>query len=118
MATAGEAATGTKAPKRKRAHKTLTIDEKVEILKDIGKKSYQVLADKYGVGVSTIADIKKKREKILCYKRKAVEMGCKRPARVMRLGRDEQLEEALFIWFRQKREEGIPLTGELQLFHH
>ncbi len=28
----------------------------------------------------------------------------------MKMGQDEELESALFIWFRQKREEGIPLT--------
>ena len=44
----------------KRAHKTLTIHQKLEILDQIGKKRYKVLSEDYGVGVSTISDIKKK----------------------------------------------------------
>ena len=28
-------------------------------------------------------------------------------------GKDQELEEALFVWFRRKREEGVPLTGSL-----
>ena len=43
----------------KRAHKTLTIDQKLELLDQIGKKSYTVLCEEYGIGRSTISDIKK-----------------------------------------------------------
>ena len=96
----------------KRAHKTLTIHQKLEILDQIGKKSYKVLSEEYGVGVSTISDIKKKDSQIRSYKRKAVEMGCQRPMKTMKLGKVQELEEALFVWFWQKRDEGIPLTGK------
>ena len=41
------------------------------------------------------------------------DMGVKRPAKVMKLGKDENLETALFVWFKQKREEGIPITGAI-----
>ena len=40
----------------KRAHKILAIEEKVEILNQIGKKSYKLLSEQYGVGISTISD--------------------------------------------------------------
>ena len=43
----------------KRAHKTLTIDQKLELLDQIGKKSYTVLCEEYRIGRSTISDIKK-----------------------------------------------------------
>ena len=29
----------------------------------------------------------------------------------MKLGKDEELETALYLWFKQKREDGIPITG-------
>ena len=45
---------------KKRAHKTLTIDEKLEILDQIGKKSYTVISEEYSIGRTTITDIKKK----------------------------------------------------------
>ena len=44
--------------KAKRAHKTLTVDQKLKLLDQI-KKSYTVLCEEYGIGRSTITDIKK-----------------------------------------------------------
>ena len=41
---------------KKRAHKNLTIEEKVVILDRIGKKSYKLLSEQYGVVISTISD--------------------------------------------------------------
>ena len=40
---------------KKRAHKGLTIEEKVEIPNQIGKKSYKLLSVQYGVWISTIS---------------------------------------------------------------
>ena len=31
----------------------------------------------------------------------------------MRLGDDKQLDQALYLWFKQKRIEGVPVTGPL-----
>ena len=36
----------------KRAHRSLTIDKKIEILDQIGKKRLKILSEKYGVGES------------------------------------------------------------------
>ena len=95
----------------KRAHKSLSIADKVKILDKIGEKSYKLLAEEYGVGISTISDIKKKGPELRNYKRKMAEMGCRRVAKSMRMGKDQELDMAVFLWFRQKREEGVPLTG-------
>ena len=46
-------------------HKTLTIDQNLEILDKIGKKSYNLLSEEYGVGRLTISNIKR-REASLC----------------------------------------------------
>ena len=97
--------------KPKRAHISLSIDQKVEILGKIGGRSYKLLSEEYGVGVSTISDIKRKGPELRDYKRKMAEMGCKRPSKIMRMGQDQVLEEAVFLWFRQKRE-GVPVTGK------
>jgi len=35
------------------------IGQKLEILDEIGRKSYKVLSEKYGVGISMISDFKK-----------------------------------------------------------
>lgn len=36
------------------------------------------------------------------YKRKIKEMGCKRPAKSMKMGQDLEPEEALFLWLKSK----------------
>ena len=41
---------------KKRANKSLTIEGKVKILDQIGKKRYKLLSEQYGVGISTISD--------------------------------------------------------------
>ena len=43
------------------------------------------------------------------------EMGVGWSAKVVKpnVGRDEELEVALFLWFKQKLEEGISVTGPI-----
>ncbi len=94
----------------KRAHKTLSIEEKVD---QIPNKSYRIISEKYGVGTSTISDIKKHGSELRDHKRKMIEMGCTLPSNTMKMGRDQKLEEAVFLWFRQKREQGIPISGKV-----
>ena len=36
-----------------------------------------------------------------------------RSAKVMKLGSNEEFEAALFLWFKQKREEGVAITGPI-----
>ena len=63
--------------------------------------------------VSTITDLKKKEASLREYKRKLTDQGVKRPAKVMKLEKDEELETALFLWFKQRRENGVPTTGAI-----
>ena len=60
----------TSACKPKQAHKMLTIDQKLEILDQISTRSYTVLCKEYGIGRSTITDIKKREPALRAYKRK------------------------------------------------
>ena len=76
------------AERSKPPHKSLTIDQKIQILDQIGRKSYKVLKDEYGVGISTISDIKKKGQELRDYKKEITEMECKSPANTMKLGAD------------------------------
>ena len=99
--------------KAKRAHKTLTVDQKLKLLDQIGKKSYTVLCEGNRIGRSTITDIKKRESSLRQYKWKMTEMGVKCSVKVMKLGKDEELETAVFLWFKQKQEEGIPITGPI-----
>ena len=62
-----------KGKKAKRPHKTLTIDEKIAILDGMATSSYAVLSERYGVGRSTISDIKKKEPELRQFKRRLTE---------------------------------------------
>jgi hypothetical protein len=97
----------------KRAHKTLTIEEKIQVLDQLPTKSYTVICKEFGIGRATITDMKKREPEKRAYKWRMTEMGVGRSAKVMKLGKDEELETALFLWFKQKREEGVPITGPI-----
>ena len=69
-----------------------------------------MICEEYGIGRSTIGrstitDIKKREPDIQAYKRKMTEMGVGWSAMVMKLEKDEEFEAALFLWFKQNREE-------------
>ena len=60
-----------------------------------------------------MGDIKKNRKKILEFSSKMVEMGMSRKAKVMKLGDDDKLDQAVYLWFKQKRMEGMPISGPM-----
>ena len=102
-----------KVAKRKKV--VLTIEEKLEILDSIKTgTSYTVISERYGVGRSTVADIKRNASKLEKIKQKTVEMGFKKATfKVMKIGEYEKLDKELYIWFRQQRELNIPVSGIL-----
>ena len=66
----------------KRCHKTLDIDQKLQILGEIGKKLYTVLCEEYGVmPIDLLKNVN--RNIIHEYKRKMTEMGLKRPVKMI-----------------------------------
>ena len=40
-------------------------------------------------------------------------MGVNRKAKVMKLAANDKLDKALYIWFKQKRMEGVPISGSM-----
>ncbi|KAF0712292.1 jerky protein-like, partial [Aphis craccivora] len=104
-----------------RKHVTLTLDQKIEIIKLIENgQNYGIIAEKYGIGKSTVGDIKKNKEKIM----KFVSTTERGPGTRKTLKQPENLvlENALFIWFMQQRRRHIPISGEIicekaRLFH-
>ena len=57
----------TSASRVKRKRKVLLIKDKISIIKQMEISSNRVIAEKYGVGKSTISDIKKNKEEILTF---------------------------------------------------
>ncbi|CAF4819894.1 unnamed protein product [Pieris macdunnoughi] len=98
----------TKAPIRK--HNTPNLDIKIEILKrlDNGEKQC-ALAKEYELGRSTIYDIKRKRAQIHNF---ATQVKHKVKTRKnLTNGRNSLLENALFNWYQQKKDDGVTLRN-------
>ena len=98
--------------KRKRI--VLSIEDKVKIIDLLDKSvSYSVIVAKLGIGKSTVSGINKNREKIRSFSREMVDIGMKKQAKVMKVSEDKRLDQAVFLWFKQKRSEGVPISGPL-----
>lgn len=96
----------------KRKRNLLNIETKVEIIERLDKgESGYFLARFYNVGKSTIADIKRKKETILSFASKIDSTDGKRTRKVMKSAANIKLDEALFLWFVQQRNLGVPKSG-------
>ena len=72
-----------------------------------------MICEKFGVGRSTVSDIKNNQEKIISFKKGMIDMGMSRGAKVMKLAVDDKLDQAVYTWFKQKRSEGVPVSGPM-----
>ena len=98
-------------PPAKRKRVVLTIDDKLKIIALLEKGTpHCTVASQYGIGKSTVSDIGKQRDKIRKFKVQTLEMGMKRSTKVIRLGRHEELEEALHKWLRQEQAIGAKVS--------
>lgn len=100
-----------------RKRKVLSIEDKLIICELVKKGTpYGEICDKYGIGKSTISDIKKKETEMRAYVSQKTQLGmakCVKDAKTMHQGYNEELDQALYIWFKQCREKNIPVTGPL-----
>lgn len=103
--------------KKKRKKVVISIEEKYEVLQRLDSGETAVnLAKELNVGKSTISDWKKNRKEIeKWYLSRAgpstSKLGKKR--KTMKKSEYEEVGEALYIWFLQKREKGAPLSGPI-----
>lgn len=94
------------ATKRKRV--VITFADKLAAIKEVEKGSLlKTVAANYGVGVSTVSEWVKSKSKFL-------EQAVKNPHRkTLKTSDFEKVGEALYLWFTQQREKGMPLTGPI-----
>lgn len=96
----------------KRKHVTLTILKKVEIIRMLDSNlSVNFLAKKFGIGPSTVYDIKKNREKILKYYGSRDCNAVIATRKTIRNPKSENLDDVLYEWYKQKRSEDVYVTG-------
>ena len=101
-----------KGKKRKRV--VLSIESKLTILEKIAKGVTQArVAEEYNIGQSTITDLKKKEAKLKEFASTLDNQGMSSTRKIMRLAKDQELEQALYIWFVQKRTQDTPVSGPL-----
>ncbi len=87
----------------KRKRKVLTIEAKLAILNSLSKGiSKASLAEEYGVGKSTISDIKNNEQKLKEYASHLDNQGVSQARKIMRLAKEDKLEEVPYAWFIQK----------------
>lgn len=99
----------------KRKRNVLTIEKKLEIIKELNKGvSAVTLSGQFQVPRTTINDIKKNADHIQKFaSQMETHDGQPKQRKTMKKAANEALDEALYLWFVQKRSEGIPLSGPL-----
>lgn len=98
----------------KRKHTTLNLEKKIEIIERLKKgESGASLAREYGVGKSTIFDIKSKQEAILQFACKQDSSEGTKNRKTLKSADNNDLENALYLWFTQRRSLGEPISGPM-----
>ena len=86
------------------------IKDKLIILKKISEgRTLTGIAAKYKIGKSTVHDIKKNQHKLQKFAF-SMESFSVDTRKIMRLAEDEELDQALYLWFVQKRSQNIPVS--------
>jgi hypothetical protein len=91
-----------------------TIQQKVEVLRKIDRGvSVSRLRREYGVGQSTIYNMKAQKNKILQFVAESVSMVGILKRKILHGPNNIDLEKVVYEWFRQHRSEGIPISGSM-----
>ncbi|MFS1564304.1 MAG: hypothetical protein ACL7AX_13000 [Candidatus Arsenophonus phytopathogenicus] len=98
--------------KRKRV--VLSMSQKVDIVNRLNKgESGQRLSEEYGVGTSTVSDIKKNAASILKFVSVLESEDGSSSRKMMRRANNDTVDDAVFKWFVQKRSQGQPISGPI-----
>ena len=98
------------ASSSKRKRVVLSIEDKLTVRKKI---SYSEINNRFNIG-----DIVRGEEKLNKFKQSKCELGMSKSVKktkTMRGGKFDKLDQSLYMWFRQMREKGIPVSGPILL---
>ena len=110
--------------KAKRKRIVLSVDDKLKICEMVRKKIPTEIMLKYNIGKSTVKDICKSQETLKNFKMSKCELGIAKCVKAtkstkatesMNGGMFDKLGNALYLWFRQQHEKGIPITDPILL---
>ncbi|GBN45876.1 Jerky [Araneus ventricosus] len=119
------ALSSTVASGTRRKHVTLSIKDKVNLIKKLESGTAAAkLCEEYGLGKSTIYDIKKQKKKKELFEFFAdsdtpMAMG---ERKIIRHAKNDDHDRVMIEWVRQRRSEGVPLSEPLlmeqaKIFH-
>ena len=97
-------------PPAKRRRVELTIEKKIDLIKEsesVPKPTLKILSEKYGVGVSTVSDILKKK---IVYKEE-FEKNLNPTKLRTNTCKFDKVNELVWSWFTQARAKSIPVSG-------
>ncbi|XP_016905758.1 jerky protein homolog-like isoform X1 [Apis cerana] len=98
----------------KRKKVTVTIEKKLEALFRIDKgEPMKSVAVDLGVGTSTVSDWKKNRKEIEEFCAKMVSRDSLGNRGTIKKAKNVTLDDALYVWYIQERENGIPVSGPI-----
>ncbi|XP_063611756.1 uncharacterized protein LOC134785358 [Penaeus indicus] len=107
----------------RRKHRSISLQDKVDLLRklDCGVP-VRVVCKTYGIGSSTLYDIKKKREEILQFIKYCDSERQINARKTMKAGKSTELDRVLVDWYRKCRSEGVKLTcntimEQAKIFH-
>ncbi len=109
--------------KAKWKHLALSIAKKIGLLKRLDKgASVRLLSEKYGVGTSTIYDIKKQKEQILKFFSDSDVPKLMEKRKTLHQSQSVDVDRVLLEWIRQRRSEKFPLNrsiimAQAKVFH-
>ena len=94
------------------------LSKKLEILELLQKGTlYTIVSEKYGIGRSTVADIKKNELKLKAFKQKMTDMGVRSvDTKAMKLGTYKNLDAALYIYCLGNSKKKVAVSRVGQLF--
>jgi predicted DNA-binding protein YlxM (UPF0122 family) len=100
--------------KRKRVHLTLT--QKLQLIRKLeAGASVSSVCEEFGVKKQTVSDIRKSKDKLTSFALKfSVDKSQSTPVgdrKHMRLGRDMNIENAVYKWYTQQRASGVNIRG-------
>ena len=115
MASSSSGGGATQCSGKKRKRVVLNIEQKLSILDRLKKgEAQERIARDFGVGRSTIGDFKKAEDKLRSFAATMENLDVSSKKRkVMRLAKDDRLDEALYLWFIQKRSQDMPVSGPI-----
>lgn len=99
----------------KRKRTVLSLKKKVEIINRVVDKSESVkkIAIEYGIGEQTVRDLIKNRKDILQFVCSSESIASCSSRKTLKTSRMVELDRAVYQWFKQKRAEGLPISGPM-----